>query len=249
MAGNVPETNYLFLGNYVDRGYDSCRSISLLLLLKARYPSRIVLLRGNHEARQITQVYGFYDECVRQYRGNGGAVFRSFTDCFDYLPLCALIENHIFCVHGGLSPSLDTLDHVRSLDRFQEPPDDVSMCDLFWSNPDDRNGWGIAPKGSGYTFGADITKQFCQAHALSFIARSHQLVMEGYHWCHDGGVVTIFSMPNHTNRCKNQGAIMEIDDQVQHTFKHIEPTHWPRALGNDPVDRPSHFPDFFVSED
>src|SRR3569833_2448918 len=94
--------------------------LQLLVALKVRYPDRITILRGNHESRQITQVYGCYDVCLRKY-GNAN-VWKYFTDLFDYLPLTALIENQIFCLHGGLSPSIDTLDNIRSLDRIQEVP-------------------------------------------------------------------------------------------------------------------------------
>merc|ERR1719272_1350808 len=96
VGGQVPDTNYLFLGDYVDRGYYSLQCIALLSFLKVRYPSRIHLLRGNHESRQITQVYGFYDECLRIY-GNAN-VWKYFTDLFDYLPLTALVEKQIFCL-------------------------------------------------------------------------------------------------------------------------------------------------------
>lgn len=116
-----------------------------------RYRERITILRGNHESRQITQVYGFYDECLRKY-GNPN-VWKYFTDLFDYLPLTALVDGQIFCLHGGLSPSIDTLDHIRALDRLQEVPHEGPMCDLLWSDPDDRGGWGISPRGAGYTFG------------------------------------------------------------------------------------------------
>uniref|UniRef100_A0A6M2EIE8 Serine/threonine-protein phosphatase n=1 Tax=Populus davidiana TaxID=266767 RepID=A0A6M2EIE8_9ROSI len=118
IGGNAPDTNYLFMGDYVDRGYYSVETVTLLVALKVRYRDRITILRGNHESRQITQVYGFYDECLRKY-GNAN-VWKYFTDLFDYLPLTALIESQIFCLHGGLSPSLDTLDNIRSLDRIQE---------------------------------------------------------------------------------------------------------------------------------
>lgn len=87
-------------------------------------------MRGNHESRQITQVYGFYDECLRKY-GNAN-VWKYFTDLFDYLPLTALVDGQIFCLHGGLSPSIDTLDHIRSLDRLQEVPHEVTHYqDIF----------------------------------------------------------------------------------------------------------------------
>lgn len=92
---------------------------------QVRYRERITILRGNHESRQITQVYGFYDECLRKY-GNAN-VWKFFTDLFDYLPLTALVDGQIFCLHGGLSPSIDTLDHIRALDRLQEVPHEVSF--------------------------------------------------------------------------------------------------------------------------
>ena len=178
-------------GDYVDRGYYSVETVTLLVCLKIRYPQRITILRGNHESRQITQVYGFYDECLRKY-GNAN-VWKYFTDLFDYLPLTALIENQIFCLHGGLSPSIDTLDNIRSLDRIQEVPHEGPMCDLLWSDPDDRCGWGISPRGAGYTFGQDISEAFNHNNGLTLVARAHQLVMEGYNWSQDRNVVTIFS--------------------------------------------------------
>ncbi|KAL2153417.1 hypothetical protein VTH82DRAFT_4572 [Thermothelomyces myriococcoides] len=191
IGGPNPDTNYLFMGDYVDRGYYSVETVTLLVALKIRYPQRITILRGNHESRQITQVYGFYDECLRKY-GNAN-VWKYFTDLFDYLPLTALIDNQIFCLHGGLSPSIDTLDNIRALDRIQEVPHEGPMCDLLWSDPDDRCGWGISPRGAGYTFGQDISEAFNHNNGLTLIARAHQLVMEGYNWSQDRNVVTIFS--------------------------------------------------------
>lgn len=120
IGGKPPDTNFLFMGDYVDRGYYSVETVSLLLALKVRFKDRLTILRGNHESRQITQVYGFYDECFRKY-GNAN-VWKLFTDLFDYLPLTAVIENEIFCLHGGLSPSIDSLDNIRALDRIQEVP-------------------------------------------------------------------------------------------------------------------------------
>eukprot|EP01100_Stratorugosa_tubuloviscum_P006867 TRINITY_DN290_c1_g2_i3.p1 TRINITY_DN290_c1_g2~~TRINITY_DN290_c1_g2_i3.p1 ORF type:complete len:332 (-),score=140.46 TRINITY_DN290_c1_g2_i3:175-1107(-) len=239
IGGKVPDTNYLFMGDYVDRGYFSVETVSLLIALKIRYPDRITILRGNHESRQITQVYGFYDECLRKY-GNGN-VWKYFTDLFDYLPLTALIENKIFCLHGGLSPSIDTLDNIRSLERVQEIPHEGPMCDLLWSDPDDRCGWGISPRGAGYTFGQDISSNFNHTNNLKLVSRAHQLVMEGFNWCHDKNVVTIFSAPNYCYRCGNQAAIMEIDEHVEQSFLQFDPA--PRK-GEPNVTRRT--PDYFL---
>lgn len=122
------------MGDFVDRGYYSVETFLLLLALKVRYPDRITLIRGNHESRQITQVYGFYDECLRKY--GSPDVWRYCTEIFDYLSLSAIIDGKIFCVHGGLSPSIQYLDQIRTIDRKQEVPHDGPMCDLLWSDPE-----------------------------------------------------------------------------------------------------------------
>jgi len=214
ISGKPPYTNYLFLGDYVDRGHYSLECATLMVLLKARYPSRITMIRGNHESRQITQVYGFYDECLRKY--GDATVWKEFTALFDTLPLSAAIENQVFCPHAGLSPSLDTVDHIQQLNRLQEIPHEGPMCDLVWSDPDDRCGLGISPRGAGYTFGADITEQFLTTNGFNFIVRAHQLVMEGFSWTHSNPqkCVTVFSAPNYCYRCGNMAAIIIVSDNM-----------------------------------
>jgi serine/threonine-protein phosphatase 2A catalytic subunit len=298
IGGPAPDTNYLFMGDYVDRGYHSVETATLLVALKVRYRDRVTILRGNHESRQITQVrwreremwkegegargregdgerreraagggssrsflhpihsrpslstllhslpshlqvYGFYDECLRKY--GSAAVWQHFTDLFDFLPLTAVVENQVFCLHGGLSPTLDTLDNVRALDRVQEVPHEGPMCDLLWSDPDDRCGWGISPRGAGYTFGQDVSDQFNHANGLSLIARAHQLVMEGHNWCHDQAVVTVFSAPNYCYRCGNLAAIMEVGEGMGTSFLQFEPA--PRRGEPDASRRT---PDYFL---
>lgn len=236
IGGSPPDTNYLFLGDYVDRGYFSVECVSLLLCLKVRYPERITILRGNHESRQITQIYGFYDECARKYKEVNA--WKCFTDLFDYLPLTALIENKVFTQHGGLSPSISTLDEVRSIDRIQEVPHEGPMCDLLWSDPDERVGWGVSPRGAGHTFGQDVSEKFNQSNGLLMIARAHQLVTEGYSWSHEQQVVTIFSAPNYCYRCGNQAAIMEIDEKMKYVFVQFDsaPRRGQLEIGKPPID-------------
>jgi len=203
-----PDKTFLFLGDYVDRGYYSVESVCLLVALKVKYPTKVWMIRGNHESRQITQVYGFYDECLRKYGTPN--VWKYFCDLFDFMPLSALVDNKIFCVHGGLSPKIDTLDDIRKLDRVQEVPHEGPICDLIWSDPDDRVGWRVSPRGAGFTFGAGITDQWSSKNNLILTARAHQLIMEGYQWCHGQKLITLFSCPNYSYRCGNSAAIMEV---------------------------------------
>ncbi|CAX42681.1 serine/threonine-protein phosphatase type 2A, catalytic subunit, putative [Candida dubliniensis CD36] len=239
IGGPCPDTNYLFMGDYVDRGYYSVETVSYLVCMKVRFPNRITILRGNHESRQITQVYGFYDECLRKY--GSATVWKLFTDLFDYFPITALVDNKVFCLHGGLSPMIETIDQVRELNRIQEVPHEGPMCDLLWSDPDDRGGWGISPRGAGFTFGQDISEQFNHTNDLSLIARAHQLVMEGFSWSHQENVVTIFSAPNYCYRCGNQAAIMEVDEQHNRQFLQYDPSVRP---GEPTVTRKT--PDYFL---
>ncbi|EPR77724.1 Serine/threonine protein phosphatase [Spraguea lophii 42_110] len=222
IGGLPPYTKYLFMGDFVDRGYHSVEVFSLLLCLKIKYPQQITLLRGNHESRQITQVYGFYDECVRKY--GSANVWKYFTDLFDYLPLSATINDQMFCTHGGLSPSIDTIDQIHEIDRRMEVPHDGGMCDLLWSDPDEKKGWGTSPRGAGFTFGEDITKQFNKRNGLKMVCRAHQLVMNGYNYNHSNECITVFSAPNYCYRCGNIATILEIDSQGQNQFIQFNPS-------------------------
>ncbi|XP_061541845.1 serine/threonine-protein phosphatase 2A catalytic subunit alpha isoform-like isoform X1 [Phycodurus eques] len=221
IGGKSPDTNYLFMGDYVDRGHYSVETVTLLVCLKVRFRERITILRGNHETRQLTHVYGFYDECLMKY-GNAN-VWKYFTDLFDYLPLTALVDNQILCLHGGLSPSIVTLENIRALDRLQEVPHEGPMCDLLWSDPDEHCGWDISLRGAGYTFGQDISETFNHANGLTLVSRAHQLEMEGFNWYHDKNVVTIFSAPNYCYRCGNKAAIMELEDTLKCSFQQFDP--------------------------
>jgi len=217
IGGECPQTNYLFMGDFVDRGFNSVETFLLLLALKVRYPDRITLIRGNHESRQITQVYGFYDECLRKYGSVN--VWRYCTEIFDYLSLSALVEDKVFCVHGGLSPHINTLDQIRTIDRKQEVPHEGAMSDLLWSDPDDIEGWGMSPRGAGYLFGGDVVAQFNESNGIDLIARAHQLVMEGFRNMFSDSLCTVWSAPNYCYRCGNVASILELDEHLTRSFK------------------------------
>jgi len=216
-GGECPMTSYIFMGDFVDRGYNSVETMTMLLLLKARYPHRICLLRGNHESRQITQVYGFYDECQRKY-GNANP-WKYCTELFDWCPLAALVDGSVLCVHGGLSPDVRTIDQMRLIDRKMEIPHEGAFCDLMWSDPDDIDTWAVSPRGAGWLFGSQVTQEFNAVNGLELICRAHQLVQEGYKYMFSEGLVTVWSAPNYCYRCGNVAAILQLDEQLGRNFK------------------------------
>merc|ERR1719379_1925330 len=222
IGGHVPHTNYLFLGDYVDRGPFSVETITILTCLKLRHPERITLLRGNHESRQITQVYGFYSECNRKF--GSPVVWQHYTDLFDYLPIAALIGGSVLAVHGGLSPSIHHLDQIRILDRFAEIPHDGPLADLMWSDPDsEKEGFVISPRGAGYVFGQDVVSKFLHLNDLSHIVRAHQLCMCGYQVLFDDSLSTVWSAPNYCYRFGNTASILEVSEDMSRFFNVFGP--------------------------
>lgn len=216
-GGFPPEANYLFLGDYVDRGKHSIETICLLLAYKIKYKENFFLLRGNHECASINRIYGFYDECKRRYNVR---LWKTFTDCFNCLPVAALIDEKILCMHGGLSPDLKNLDQIRNIARPVDVPDQGLLCDLLWSDPEkELGGWGENDRGVSYTFGADKVEEFLQKHDMDLICRAHQVVEDGYEFFADRQLVTIFSAPNYCGEFDNAGAMMSVDDNLTCSFQ------------------------------
>lgn len=134
------------------------------MLTYFRFPDRVTLVRGNHESRQITQVYGFYEECMQKY--NNASVWKSCCQVFDFLALAAIVDGKVLCVHGGLSPEIRTLDQVRVVARAQEIPHEGAFCDLVWSDPDDVDTWSVSPRGAGWLFGAKVSTEVLSLWAV-----------------------------------------------------------------------------------
>ena len=194
MCGFPPNSNYLFLGDYVDRGKQSLETILLLLCYKLKFPENFFLLRGNHECANVTRVYGFYDECKRRCNIK---VWKAFVDTFNTLPIAAIVAQKIFCVHGGLSPSLSHMDDIRQIARPTDVPDYGLLNDLLWSDPADmENDWESNERGVSYCFGKKVIMEFLQRHDFDLVCRAHMVVEDGYEFFTDRVLVTVFSAPN-----------------------------------------------------
>ena len=220
IGGFPPKSNYLFLGDYIDRGKQSLETVCLLLGYKIRYPENFFLLRGNHECASINRVYGFYDECKRRYSVK---IWKKFSDCFNRMPIAAIVNRRIFCMHGGLSPELSNMDQIRRITRPVDIPETGLLCDLLWSDPDlDVQGWGENDRGVSFTFGKETVSNFLRKHDLDLICRAHQVVEDGYEFFGNRKLVTVFSAPNYCGEFENAGAMMSVDENLMCTFEILE---------------------------
>jgi len=220
LGGFPPDTNYIFLGDYVDRGKQSLECICLLLAYKIKYEENFFLLRGNHECGSINRIYGFFDECKRRYNVK---LWKSFVDLFNCLPIAASIDDKIFMVHGGLSPELKTVEQLQKIKRPTDVPDDGLLCDILWSDPDENaSGWGANDRGVSVTFNETVLKNFLEKNELDLLCRAHQVVEDGYEFFGNRQLVTVFSAPNYCGEFDNSGAIMDVDEELMCSFKVIK---------------------------
>ena len=220
-CGYPGEYNYLFLGDYVDRGKQSLETVCLLLCYKIKYPDKVTLLRGNHESSVTNRIYGFYDECKRRYNVR---LWRSFTDLFNWLPVAAIIDEKILCMHGGLSPDLKTIQSIQEISRPTDIPDTGLLCDLLWSDPDkDVLEYDENDRGVSVIFGEKIVQDFNKKNDLDLIIRAHQVVDDGYEFFAQRQLITIFSAPNYCGEFDNSAGIMIIDESLTCSLKVLRP--------------------------
>lgn len=237
VGGDPMDTQYVFLGDYVDRGSYSVESVALLFALKICNPKRIWLLRGNHECRQMTAFFNFRDEC--EYK-HDLTVYNAFMEAFDCMPLAATVNRNFLLVHGGLSPELSELDQLMNLPRFGEPPTEGLVCDLIWSDPMEtlhEDGPTPLPKekkwvsnearGCSYFFSYDAVCQFLRDNSLLSVIRAHEAEQSGYRFHRDyrhndfrfPAVITLFSAPNYCDVYGNNGAIIKFKNNVMNVLE------------------------------
>lgn len=237
LGGRMPETSYLFLGDYVDRGKNSIETFSLLLALKVKYPHNIWLLRGNHETAEISRQYGFFAECASRYNQ---ALWQRFTEVFRWLPLAAIISDRIFCVHGGLSPELTNLTQISKLQRPLDIPEAGMLTDILWSDPsNDHNGYHESERGTSYTYGPDVVNNFLKQNDFDLLCRAHQVVDAGYQFpfMPQQTVLTMFSAPDYCEEFGNRGAMLKVDASLKCKFEFIDSPPKLQKLGT--LNRPT----------
>ena len=245
ISGDIPETNYLFLGGYSS----SIEVISLLFCLKVRYPKRITLLRGLSEDFGYSQTCGFYEEAKRNY-GNE-EIFKIICEVFNYLPLAAIINNNIFCISGGLSPDFETMEEINKIDRFVCIDNSDNIFGLMANSPVEYsywkflyfyniiNGWMQAPKSNEKYFLEEVTERFEKKNKIDLIICGRHLMEDGFRFFHNNKLISLFSTPNFgINR--NKGAIIEIDENMEKRFLFFNKSIIKRNKNN------LRIPDYFV---
>ncbi|XP_073137688.1 serine/threonine-protein phosphatase BSL1-like isoform X2 [Henckelia pumila] len=215
-AGDITYIDYLFLGDYVDRGQHSLETITLLLALKIEYPENVHLIRGNHEAADINALFGFRIECIERMGENDGIwAWARFNQLFNYLPLAALIEKKIICMHGGIGRSINSVEQIEKLERpITMDAGSIVLMDLLWSDPTENDSVeGLRPNARGpglVTFGPDRVTDFCKRNKLQLIIRAHECVMDGFERFAQGQLITLFSATNYCGTANNAGAILVV---------------------------------------
>jgi diadenosine tetraphosphatase ApaH/serine/threonine PP2A family protein phosphatase len=252
-SGENPNAVYLFLGDYVDRGHSSIETFAYLAYLKNNFPLRFFLLRGNHESREVNQNYGLYVD-VQAIYGNSGPWYL-LNRVFDLLPIAAVIDSRIVCMHGGLSPTLTYIEQITAIDRKREidlqntdlpPLQAEAIIDLTWSDPESVMRFVPNGRGKGQLFGANQTREFLRINGLGdrgFVARSHQIAQAGYQWTHDNKLVIVWSAPNYCYRAGNQASVMHVPAMYNNRKKvdfwkfekdqnsHVKPPEVPFRVG------------------
>ncbi|TVY40307.1 Serine/threonine-protein phosphatase 2B catalytic subunit [Lachnellula occidentalis] len=225
VGGDPAETRYLFLGDYVDRGYFSIECVLYLWSLKIWYPNTLWLLRGNHECRHLTDYFTFKLECKHKYSEK---IYEACMDSFCALPLAAVMNKQFLCIHGGLSPELHTLDDLKNIDRFREPPTHGLMCDILWADPLEEFGQEKTSeyfvhnhvRGCSYFFSYPAACNFLEKNNLLSVIRAHEAQDAGYRMYRKTrttgfpSVMTIFSAPNYLDVYNNKAAVLKYENNV-----------------------------------
>lgn len=220
--GYPPHEKYLFLGDYVDRGHDSVEVLLILFCLKVKFPNDIYLLRGNHETQLMSTFYGFKDEIINKY---SKSLFYEFHRVFNLMPLTALIQKKIFCVHGGLSPLFKSFTHLQKLEKPTDIDQPSMFLDFIWSDPKDGPTKFVpSNRRSGNYFNADALKAFLKKTGCELVLRAHEYCVHGYNFPYEkvDGCITVFSSSNYCDRM-NKAAAINVSKTLEVTLTSFDP--------------------------
>lgn len=251
-AGDIAYIDYLFLGDYVDRGQHSLETITLLLALKVEYQHNVHLIRGNHEAADINALFGFRIECIERMGERDGIwAWHRINRLFNWLPLAALIEKKIICMHGGIGRSINHVEQIESLQRpITMEAGSIVLMDLLWSDPTENDSVeGLRPNARGpglVTFGPDRVMEFCNNNDLQLIVRAHECVMDGFERFAQGHLITLFSATNYCGTANNAGAILVLGRDLVVVPKLIHPL--PPAVSSPENSPERHIEDTWMQE-
>ncbi|XP_003746749.3 serine/threonine-protein phosphatase PP1 [Galendromus occidentalis] len=221
-GGVPPQTTYVFLGDYVDRGKNSIEVLIVLFIYKILFPTQMYMIRGNHEEARVNSTYGFLSECINRY---GFEVYTAFNNSFNNMPVAAIIGQRIFCCHGGIVKDLDSLQAIADIARpVKQPNENAIMSQLTWSDPNrDSDGWTESARGVGFMFGKTPLWQFLEKFDLDLLARAHEVVQDGYEFFGMRRCVTIFSAPKYCDQFDNAGGMMRVSSDLTCSFIIIRP--------------------------
>lgn len=222
-GGFPPDSNYLFLGDYVDRGSYSLETFLLCLAYKARYPNNFIMLRGNHELPHINEKYGFKEEICSRKGEFPIIIYDEICKMMNVMPMTGLVGGRILCMHGGISPHLKSMDDLRKLRSPFCVEDDSLENDIMWADPAKVTGWQPSPRGASVCFGEDIVHDICKRLDIDLIVRGHQCVQDGYEFFANKRLVTVFSAPHYMGQFTNRAAMCKVSAGLQVSFEVLIP--------------------------
>ena len=219
----------LFLGDIVDRGEFSTETITLVLALKVAFPDNVHIIRGNHEFSELNETCGFIEELRKIYNMKAYDIYEKLLSVFKYLPVLAIINKKILCVHGGLGPHWFSLNQVRKIKKPIESFEKEILDGIFWSDPNDAiDFYAPSSRGTGYFFGKSAVEDFLDSNSLDLIVRAHECTLTGINFMFNERLVTVFGASNYCGMVNNYAGVLTIDKNGGISSKTFPPLYYLR---------------------
>ena len=222
-----PKTRYLFLGDIVDRGEFSLETLLFILLMKAAFPKSVSIIRGNHEFREVYEAGGFLGEILEVY--HEPSVANYIEQAFQYMPVAAIINDTVLCVHGGIGPDIQSLQQIKDIQKPIKNFDGSIVDTICWSDPSDTIQTSEpSPRGTGYLFGQQLFEEFMKKNDLEYLIRAHEQIETGIQYHFNGKLLTVFSASSYCGSHNNQAGVLRITDGMKLVPTMFEPLNYLR---------------------